>query len=155
MLLVKSFQNYVHINTHAKVSWLHIFIFPDKFFKVSSSSEVVWLVIVFPTHFSSTGIIMPRWHEFGRARWAWKSVITVFFYYTHHFYIAFMYNGKGHVKQMIRGFQSQGKEVPASACKFFFFLPDRFHAHFSTLVIYEMVAATLAIGTYYSQKSSL
>ena len=66
-----------------------------------------------------------------------------------------MYNGKGHVKQMIRGFQSQGKEVPASACKFFFFLPDRFHAHFSTLVIYEMVAATLAIGTYYSQKSSL
>ena len=42
---------------------------------------------------------------------------------------------------------------------FFFFLPDRFHAHFSTLVIYEMVAATLAIGTYirtyYSQKSSL
>ena len=35
---------------------------------------------------------------------------------------------------------------------FFFFLPDRFHAHFSTLVIYEMVAATLAIGTYYSQK---
>ena len=41
MLLVESFQNYVDMNTDAKVSWLQIFIFPDKFFKVSSSSEVV------------------------------------------------------------------------------------------------------------------
>ena len=41
MLLVKSFQTYVYINNHAKVSSLHIFIFPDKFFKVSYSSEVV------------------------------------------------------------------------------------------------------------------
>ena len=83
-------------------------------------------------------------------RWTWLQRVMLSSHLLPHFYS--YSHCKGHVKQMIK------RRVPntfvtddVEACKFFFLLFQVPHAHFSTLVIYEM--ATLA-GNGTTQKIS-